>query len=227
MSHISNIPAYQKTKEAVVSELHTHKDHGLSALTAKELLVHHGKNTLSRETKESIIDRIVEELRSPLVFILLCAGIVTTLLGEYVDSTVIFIAVIINIGISLYQEGRADQAFDKLRASQEKFAVVIRDGQKSRVSSDELVPGDIIVVETGVNIPADARVILAHNLEVNESPLTGEWIDVSKNDVVLETVLPPSEQKNMLFMGTMVTSGSGVAVVVATGNHTEIGAIAE
>ncbi len=227
MSHISNIPAYQKTKEVVVSELHTHKDHGLSALTAKELLVHHGKNTLSRETKESIIDRIVEELRSPLVFILLCAGIVTTLLGEYVDSTVIFIAVIINIGISLYQEGRADQAFDKLRASQEKFAVVIRDGQKSRVSSDELVPGDIIVVETGVNIPADARVILAHNLEVNESPLTGEWIDVSKNDVVLETVLPPSEQKNMLFMGTMVTSGSGVAVVVATGNHTEIGAIAE
>lgn len=227
MSHISNIPAYQKTKEDVLDELGTHREHGLHASDIKALLLRHGKNVLSREKGKSIIDRIVGELRSPLVFILLCAGIVTTLLGEYVDSTVIFIAVIINIAISLYQEGRADQAFDKLRSSQEKFAVVIRNGKKSRIPATELVPGDIIVVETGVNIPADARIITAHNLEVNESPLTGEWVDVLKNDVVLETVLPPSEQKNMLFMGTMVTSGSGIAVVVATGNHTEIGAIAE
>lgn len=227
MSHISNIPAYQKEKGALLKELDTHEEDGLKASAIKELLVRHGKNVLSREKGESIIDRIVQELRSPLVFILLCAGIVTTLLGEYVDSTVIFIAVIINIAISLYQEGRADQAFDKLRSSQEKFAVVIRDGKKGRISATELVPGDIIVVETGVNIPADARIVIAHNLEVNESPLTGEWVDVSKNAEVLETAVPPSEQKNMLFMGTMVTGGSGLAVVVATGNHTEIGAIAE
>lgn len=227
MSHISNILPYQKTKETILEDLCTHREHGLHSSDIKTLLLRHGKNVLSREKGESVIDRIVGELRSPLVFILLCAGIVTTLLGEYVDSTVIFIAVIINIAISLYQEGRADQAFDKLRASQEKFAVVIRDGKKSRIPATELVPGDIIVVDTGVNIPADARILVAHNLEVNESPLTGEWIDVSKNDAVLETILPPSEQKNMLFMGTMVTGGSGVAVVVATGNHTEIGAIAK
>lgn len=227
MSHISNIPPYQKTKEIILNELSTHEVQGLKSSSIRELLLRHGKNVLSQEKGKSVIDRIVGELRSPLVFILLCAGIVTTLLGEYVDSTVIFIAVIINIAISLYQEGRADQAFDKLRASQEKFAIIIRDGKKSRIPATELVPGDIIVVETGVNIPADARVIAAHNLEVNESPLTGEWVDVSKNDTILETILPPSEQKNMLFMGTMVTGGSGVAVVVATGNHTEIGAIAE
>lgn len=227
MSHGVNIPYYQKTPGAVLDELDSHRDHGLSTALAEKLLARHGANVLSREKKASVIDRIVEELRSPLVFILLCAGIVTTLLHEYVDSTVIFIAVIINIAISLYQEGRSDQAFEKLRSSQEKFAVVIRDGKKSRIPAIALVPGDIIVLETGVNIPADARIIVSHDLEVNESPLTGEWIDVAKSDEVLETILPPSEQKNMLFMGTMVTSGSGVAVVVATGNQTEIGAIAE
>ena len=227
MSHISHTPPYQKTREAILHEFDTHGEHGLDASAVKGLLLRHGKNVLSREKSGSVIDRIVQELRSPLVFILLCAGIVTTLLHEYIDSTVIFIAVIINIAISLYQEGRADQAFDKLRASQEKFAVVIRDRKKSRISSAELVPGDLIVVEPGVNIPADARIILAHNLEVNESPLTGEWVDVSKNDTVLKTMRPPSEQKNMLFMGTMVTSGSGIAVVVATGNCTEIGVIAK
>ena len=223
---LTTTPWYQRSKEESVRLLGTHTERGLSASLARERLLQNGPNLLLRGKHKSIPDRIIEELKNPLAFILLCAGIVTILLGEYVDSTVIFIAVIINIAISLYQEGRADEAFEKLRTSQERFAVVLRDGEKVRISAEDVVLGDVLVVEAGMNVPADARVIHANNLEMNESPLTGEWIDVPKDDVPLGTLLPPSEQTNMLFMGTLATAGSGRAVVVATGNASELGAIA-
>ena len=218
---------YQESLTETVRLLRTDLASGISAHEVATRIKQHGRNELSESKRRSFIDRTVDELKSPLAFILLSAGIVTTLLGQYVDSTIIFIALIVNIAISLYQEGRADRSFERLRASQERFAVVIRDGKKREVHAQELVQGDVIVLETGMHIPADARVILANNLEVNESPLTGEWIDVAKNEAKLDTILPPTEQKNMVFMGTLVTAGSGKAVVVATGDATEIGAIAK
>lgn len=217
---------YQISTDELSAQLNS-SEQGLSSLDAAQRLQHEGENSLSESTPPSWIERIVGELRSPLAFILLCAGIVTTIIGEYVDSTVIFIALIINILISLYQQGRADHAFEKLRASQVKFATVFRDGEKKRIEATQLVRGDVIAVETGTNIPADARILHSGNLEVNESALTGEWIEVFKEAQEYNKVLPLSERKNILYMGTLVTGGSGLAIVVKTGDQTEIGKIAQ
>ena len=211
---------------AVLAYLKTDAEKGLNADDAQKQLERIGRNTLTEGKRTTFIDRIVGELKNPLTFILLIAGILTTLLGEYVDSTVIFIALIINIAISLYQEGRADSAFERLRNSQEKFATVVRGGAKERIPAELVTLGDIVLLETGMNIPGDVRIITSNNLEVNESPLTGEWIDVQKTTLPYDTVLPFVEQRNMGFMGTLITGGSGVGVVVQVGNHTRIGSIA-
>ncbi len=227
MQHVPHKEWYQQTKEEVERELSVGVHVGLSGKEAAERLKRFGKNQLTEQSKKTIIDRIVDQIRSPLVFILLSAGIVTTILGSYVDTTVIFLAVIINIAISLYQEGRASRAFERLRAAQEKFALVVRDGEKLRIPSDELVVGDLVLLETGMSVPADARIILSNNIAVNESVLTGEWNEVEKREETYQTVLPPFEQKNMLFMGTLITGGGGRGIVVATGNQTQLGKIAE
>lgn len=217
---------YQLGVQEVMKELRTDITNGLTSSEARSRLTQFGPNTLSRSGTRSPIERIIGELKNPLAFILLLAGIVTSLLGEYIDSTVIFLALIINIAISLYQEGRADHAFGLLRDAQEKFAVVIRAGGKQQIPASAIVPGDTLVLEVGMSVSADARVVVAHNIEVNESALTGEWLDVAKEEKSLDTRVPPTEQKNMVFMGTLVTGGSGRAVVVATGNATVIGTIA-
>ncbi len=217
---------YRMSETEVIQLLETNKKEGLSHREAKMRIEQLGKNTLSEGKKITWIDRVVGELRNPLAFILLCAGILTTLLGHYVDATVIFIALIINIAISLYQEGRADNAFFRLRNSQEKFATLLRDGNKERISAEAVTIGDIVFLETGMNIPADVRIIESNNLEVNESPLTGEWIDVAKVVTEYDTVIPFVEQKNMGFMGTFISGGTGLGVVTAVGDKTRIGAIA-
>lgn len=217
---------YRMEGEALEKVLHSSIRDGLTSKAALSRVVEVGPNAFASDKGVTPIDRIVGELKNPLTFILLCAGIVTTFLGEYVDSTVIFVALIINIAISLYQEGRADRAFLHLRQSQEKFAIVIRDGAKERISAESLVPGDVISLETGMNIPADVRIVKSSNLEVNESPLTGEWIDVEKMSEAYDTVIPLIEQRNMGFMGTLITAGSGMGIVVETGNRTKIGTIA-
>ncbi len=225
MKHAPGKSPYQLTSDEVLDLLDS-AEQGLSSKEAGARLVRDGENKLTAEEGESFIARIVGELKSPLAFVLLCAGIVTTFIGEYVDSTVIFIALIINIFISLYQQGRADKAFERLRDSQVATANVFRDGARKEIAATALVKGDIIAVDTGVNIPADARLIWSSNLEVNESALTGEWIDVTKADTHLPNIIPLSERKNMLWMGTLVTGGSGRAVVTATGKETEFGKIA-
>lgn len=218
---------YQLPVDEVFEILETHAKNGLSTHIAEKGIIHFGRNVLTEEEKRTPIDRIVSELKNPLTFILLIAGIITTLLGHYVDSTIIFIALIINITISLYQEGRAGNAFERLRNSQQKFATVIRDGAKKLIPAEYVTVGDILVLETGMYIAADVRIFIANNLEINESPLTGEWIDVAKVTTPYDTVIPYTEQKNMGFMGTLISGGSGLGVVVAVGNSTRIGAIAK
>jgi Ca2+-transporting ATPase len=117
-----------------------------------------------------------------------------------------------------------------LRAAQEKFAVVIRDGTKQRIRAEEIVPGDLLMLETGMHIPADARVVFASGLEVNESPLSGEWLEIAKHAQLIEgapdELIPQTAQKNMVFMGTLIVGGFGKAIVVATGDNTAMGSIA-
>lgn len=218
---------YRREYKEILHTFHVSSLEGLSQAEALARGKQHGPNLLEAPHHETIIERIAAELKSPLTFILLCAGIFTIFLREYVDTTVIFIALIINIAISLYQEGRADNALERLRESQEYYATVFRDGSKRQINAHAVVVGDILIVEAGMNIAADARIIETQGLQVNEAALSGEWAEVAKHADAYEVVLPLPEQKNMLFMGTLATAGSARAVVVSIGNSTIIGGIAK
>ncbi len=207
------------------AKLETSASEGISTKEALHRLEIFGENALSEEKRKTIIDKIVDELRSPLTFVLLLAGIVTLFLGEYVDATVIFIALSINIAINLYQEGRASSAFKELKSAQAKTTLVIRGGFTHEIPTEQLVPGDCIILQSGSTVPADARVVSADNAEVNESVLTGEWLPVAKTSALLSGTLSRLEQKNMLYMGTLVTTGSIRAIVVETGDRTVFGGI--
>jgi Ca2+-transporting ATPase len=217
---------YRMESADVVRALQSDLSTGLDAALVLTRQRTFGRNEFSSAKKVTFIDRIVGELKNPLTFMLLCAGILTTLLEEYVDASVIFIALMINIVISLYQEGRADRAFMRLRQSQAEWAVVLRARGKMRIPAVDLVPGDVIMLETGMHIPADVRILKSNSLEVNESPLTGEWVDVPKCTEQYNTLIPYVEQHNMGFMGTLITGGSGVGIVTDTGDRTRIGTIA-
>jgi Ca2+-transporting ATPase len=158
---------------------------------------------------------------------LLGAGIITLFLDHSLDATIIFIALAINVVIGFFQEQRATQAFERLNSTQELYATVIRDGKKSIIPSSELVPGDIVVLDAGMSVPADMRLVSDKYLSVNEAALTGEWVAVEKDsteELKENTVL--AEQGTMVWMGTLVVSGYGRGVVVETGMRTQVGAIA-
>ncbi len=199
---------------------------GLKKEQVAERLGLYGANDFGEEVRVTLLNRIVDQFRSPLTFTLLIAGVVTTLLSEYVDATVIFFALIVNILINLYQEGRASRAFAALKASEEAYCTVVREGEPIRIGTRELVPGDIILLQAGSTVPADARILEAHGAQLNESVLTGEWAPVVKHADEIAHVLPLTDQKNMLFMGTLVASGVLRAAVVETGERTAFGGIA-
>lgn len=184
------------------------------------------KNVLVGTKESTIFDKIIAQFKSSLVLILIVAGIVTLFLHEYVDSLVIFIAVIINVVIGTLQEERANKAFQKLNESQERHAVVLRGGKQVNILAENLLPGDVVQLQGGNYVPADLRLIEGKDLKVNEAALTGEWLAVSKAHEKLEENLPLAEKKNMAWMGTLIESGYGKGVVVSTGKNTEIGQIA-
>jgi len=186
----------------------------------------YGSNVFEREKEKGVIGHVLAQFKSSLVIILLAAGIATLLLGEYVDSFVIFLAVTINVIIGTLQEERASRAFEKLNASQERRAIVIRAGKRQNIPTEELVPGDVVVLEGGYFVPADLRIFEAKDLKINEAALTGEWLAVSKSNEVLPADLPLAERANMAWMGTLIESGYGKGVIVATGSTTEVGTIA-
>ncbi|MGB3233047.1 MAG: cation-transporting P-type ATPase, partial [Mycobacterium sp.] len=169
--------------------------------------------------------RILRQFHHPLIYVLLAAGTVTALLGEYVDSVVIFAVVIVNAVVGFIQESRAEAALQSLRALVHTDAKVVRDGRERVIASEELVPGDLVLVEAGDKVPADIRLLREVELRVDESALTGESVPVAKDEVVLPDSTPVADRRNMAHSGTLVTAGSGAGVVVATGAETEIGEI--
>jgi len=218
---------HTREKEEIEQLLKTNFREGLSKDKAKTRLIRVGLNSFEREKQTGIIKKIIDQIKSPLSLILIIAGIITFVLKEFVDTIVISMAVIINVGVGAIQEGRASKAFERLKISQEKFATVIRDDARSVIQARELVPGDIIIIESGSRIPADARIIKTKGISINESALTGEWLPVSKNIKTNVSHAPITEQSNMLWMGTFAVSGSAIAVVVETGERTHIGSIAK
>lgn len=203
------------------SDLHD----GLSESEAARRLRGFGPNALPQTSGTGPVMRWLRQFHHPLIYILLVSGVVTALLGEPVDSAVIFGVVLVNAVVGFIQESRAEAALEGLRAMIRTEARVVRDGQVRRVPSEMLVPGDLVQVEAGDKVPADLRLVRLSELRADESALTGESVPVTKDEVVLPPDTPVADRRNMLYSGTMVTSGTATGIVVATGAGTELGQI--
>lgn len=221
-----NLPWHQLPLTEALEHLRTDTDSGLSLEAAKERLEGFGHNILKEENKVTLLERVIDQIRSPLVYVLIFAGVITLVLGEHIDFLVIAIALIINIVVGVLQEERASKAFDKLKESQEDHAIVIRGGKKQNILSADLVPGDIVLLDAGFHVPADVRLVETKDLKINEAVLTGEWLVVKKEPGEVASDASLAERTNMAFMGTTIAAGSGRGVVVATAKETEVGKIA-
>ncbi|MBF6241788.1 cation-transporting P-type ATPase [Nocardia otitidiscaviarum] len=209
----------------VVLLLETDQHRGLSRHEAAQRMARFGSNTLPDAPRAGWPLRLLRQLHNPLIYVLLVAGVVTAVLAEYVDSAVIFGVVVINALVGFVQESKAEAALEGLRSMVRTQARVVRDGGERTVPSDELVPGDLVLLDAGDKVPADLRLIRVAELRVNESALTGESAPVAKDEVVLPEGTPVSDRRNMAYSATLVTAGSGAGIVVATGAETEVGAI--
>ncbi|MAZ56290.1 hypothetical protein CL653_00670 [bacterium] len=199
---------------------------GLSKVDVARRNQEHGFNRFSPPPKTPWWSKLLVQAKSPLSLVLLFALAVTTVLEEYIDASVIGLVLVLAVIISIFQEGRASKAFNKLAKSQTHTITVFRDGGRHEISAEDLVPGDIVELQSGVQVPADLRLLQVKDLSVNESPLTGEWLPVKKNTDPLVVGIHMSERINMAFKGTFVAEGYGIGVVVAIGDETEIGLLA-
>jgi cation-transporting ATPase F len=209
----------------VVLLLETDPHRGLTGREAAERLARFGPNTLPADEGAGLLTRILRQLRHPLIYVLLAAGAITAGLGAYVDSAVILGVVVINAVVGYLQESKAEAALEGLRSLVRTHATVIRDGHRTTVPSDELVPGDLVLLDAGDKVPADLRLTRQAELRVNESALTGESLPVVKDEVVLPAATPVADRHNMTYSGTLVSAGTGTGIVVATGAETELGRI--
>jgi cation-transporting ATPase F len=185
----------------------------------------HGENRITPRPGKGPLLRFALQFVQPLVVVLLLAGVVTAILGEWVDSGVIFGVTLINAAIGFIQEGRAANALEALARSVTSEVTVLRGGCKQRLPSTALVPGDVVLLAAGDKVPADLRLFRAKDLQAIESALTGESAPVAKHGDVLPQDTLLAERCNMAYAGTTMISGQGAGVVVATGDHTETGRI--
>ena len=211
--------------EETFEKLKTSKS-GLSQEEAERRLLKYGKNKLPEEKSLSTLKIFFDQFRSPLVYILIIAGVITLFLKEYTDSIVIFSAIFLDIIVGFFQENKASQTLRELKKVVKYSAEVLRGGNLKIIDTEDLVPGDIIVLNPGDKVPADGRVIESQGLKINEMALTGEWMAAEKKIKVLPKETPLADRDNMVYMGTIVEDGRGKAVVTATGKDTEIGKIA-
>ena len=200
---------------------------GLTEKEVKERARKFGLNKLTEEKPFSRINLFLKQFKSPLIYILLIAGIITLILNDYTDTMVIFGAVFLNIIVGYFQESKASRALDKLKKVIKIRTIVFRDDQEKEISQEKLVPGDIIFLRAGYKVPADARIIEANNLKINESALTGEWLAAEKNKEILPKETPLADRDNIAYLGTMIENGWGKAVVAEIGLKTEIGQLAQ
>ena len=201
---------------------------GLSSAEFTERMDKYGPNELQAAHRISPWEILLEQFKNVLILILLGATVLSLFLGHGIESVVIAVIVLFAVVLGFVQEYRAERAIEALRQMAAPTATVLRDGVEVRVPAKELVPGDVIVLHTGDRVPADARLLEAINLQVEEAALTGESVPVEKHIRALEGEdLPVGDRKNMVYAGTAVTYGRGRALVVATGMQTEFGKIAQ
>ncbi|CUA93672.1 cation-translocating P-type ATPase [Thiomonas bhubaneswarensis] len=198
---------------------------GLSPPEAAARLRQYGANRLPEPPRRGPWLRFALQFHNPLIYVLLASGAVTLALGDRVDTAVILGVVLINAVIGAVQEGKAERALDAVRALLSNRASVLRDGRRAELDAAELVPGDVVLLESGARVPADLRLLQAKNLRIDESALTGESVAVEKEGTAEPETAPVAERRGMAFAGTVVRLGQARGVVVATGRATEVGRI--
>ncbi len=213
--------------ESVEATLKTEKS-GIKTEEAKRRLEEIGPNILQEKKGPSALRIFAEQFKNYLIIILIAATIIALFLEDFTDALVIAVVVILNTILGFYQEYRAEKSIEALKKLTAPKAIVIRGGHETEIPASELVPGDLVLIETGDRVPADVRLSESTSLEIDESILTGESIPVKKRIERLEAkTLPVADRNNMAYMSTIVTRGRGNGYVVSTGMKTEIGRIAE
>src|SRR5512140_1465299 len=212
--------------EAVLRELESRLD-GLSQAAAETRLKQYGSNEIAREKHQSALMRLLSNVRNPLVLLLTALGVLSFLTGDLRATAVIFVMVVLGVVLRFFQEMRADNAAEKLKAMVSNTATLVRDGKEAEVSLKMLVPGDIIRLAAGDMVPADVRVLSAKDLFLNQAALTGEALPVEKKAAPAPAdVQNPLDLPNLCFLGSNVESGSATAVVIRTGDRTYFGSLA-
>ncbi len=221
------------SKDEVAANFQVSADTGLTASDAEKKLEEYGRNILTQATKKTFFQRFLEQMKDFMVIILLIAALVSMIVtitqnnGEWFEPIIIIAIVIGNALLGVYQETKAENALEALKNMTAPQAKVIRDGQTITIDSAELVPGDILVLEAGDYIAADARLLTAYQFRCDESPLTGESLPIEKDpDTVIDDIAPLGDRINMVYSGCSVTNGRATAIVTETGMESEVGKIA-
>ena len=233
--------SYCQSKEEVLAALNSSAETGLVANEAERRLAENGKNKLKEGKKKSVVRRFFEQLADPMTIILIVAAVISGALavyetvkgekGEYVDTIIILAVVILNAVLGVIQESKAEKAIEALQKMSAATSKVLRDGKVTIVPSENLVIGDVVLLEAGDAVPADGRIIECASLKIEEAALTGESLPVTKTEEALAAKdgkdVPLGDRKNMVYMGSTVVYGRGMAVITATGMDTEMGKIAD
>jgi len=221
---IFNTEFYHKSADDVYKLLESGKE-GISDSESEKRLEKFGRNQLEEQKKRSLFQIIISQINNPVVYLLAAAATVAFIFGDTAEGIAIIVVILINTIIGFWMEFQAQKSMNALKKMDKITAKVLRDGEEKSIDANLLVPGDIISLEAGMMVPADARLVEEQEISVDESPLTGESLDVEKNTEVIEEKQGVADRKNMIYKGTAITGGTGKAIVVATGMGTEIGNI--
>lgn len=214
------------TDQVVLKQLDSSAD-GLTSSQVQERQQKFAKNVLAAKKHTTLLQKFIAQFKDMMIIILIAAALVAMLAGEVFDALIIFLVVLLNAIFGVFQEAKAENAIDALQEMTTPTTRVRRNGVVTQIKSEELVPGDIVLLEAGDIVPADVRLLSANNLKIEEAALTGESVPVEKNTAVMTEEQPPlGEQHNLGFMNTNVTYGTAEAVVIRTGMQTEVGHIA-
>ena len=226
-SELTSQEWHSLSEQEVANQLGSSEEAGLTRDLANQRLEKFGPNELTGKKSQPLWLKFVLQFNQPLILILLVAGAVEAFLQEWANAWVIWGVTIINAIIGFLQEWKAEGAIAALAKAVTTEATLIRDGNKQRISSTELVPGDLVLLNSGDKVPADLRLVQVRNLQIDESGLTGESVPVEKTSEILSTEIALAERINMAYAGGLVTFGQARGLVVATGNNTETGKISQ
>jgi len=224
---LSNQKFHTQEIESVMDALGTSHS-GLTQADVEARQAHYGKNALDEGKKKSIIIKFLEQFKDLMIIVLIIASVVSGLMGEWIDTAIIMAVVLINAVMGVVQESKAEQALEALKKMSAQSIRLKRDGKMVQVPTSEAVPGDLLYIEAGDLVPADGRLIESASLKSEESALTGESVPVEKHiDALEDAEAVIGDRKNMIYSGSSITYGRGIAVITSTGMQTEVGRIAE